>query len=159
MFREEDTLLAGGKNGNAPTIVSSKLIIYYFYYYYNDYCMFIYKLSYEFSFIVKCSIFSQVFEMHTYVFAIKSILCRTIFFNKLVAITSAITLLSLHKPHLLRHSTEIFIRNALRHSVSCHEESHIIHIRMDVTYIPYFKDFLYEFQQKRFETLLFGAMA
>lgn len=27
MFREEDTLLAGAKNGNAPTIVSSKLIV------------------------------------------------------------------------------------------------------------------------------------
>lgn len=26
MFREEDTLLAGSKNGNAPTIVSSKLL-------------------------------------------------------------------------------------------------------------------------------------
>lgn len=27
MFREEDTLLAGAKNGNAPTIVSSKSIV------------------------------------------------------------------------------------------------------------------------------------
>lgn len=30
MFREEDTLLAGAKNGNAPTIVSSKLIVSFF---------------------------------------------------------------------------------------------------------------------------------